>query len=53
MYNSVIAPPNGKLEKFLQELEKAGISLEESERYIKSYAGDPHRMNKSWETHIE
>lgn len=53
MFTTVEATPNGKVEKFLQELEKAGINLTEGERYIKNYAYDTYRMDKSWETHVE
>lgn len=53
MFNSIEAKPNGKVEKFLQEIEKAGVNLTEGERYIKNYAYDTHRMEKSWETFVE
>lgn len=53
MLNSIEATPNGKIEKFLQEIEKAGVSLQEGERYVKNYAYDAYRMDKSWETHVE
>lgn len=42
------AVPNGKLEKFLNELQNGGVKLTESPRYVKYYAADHRRMDKPW-----
>lgn len=47
------APPNGKVEKFLREVEKNGVSLTESERYIKASPSEQHRMEKPWEIQLD
>lgn len=53
MFSTIKPTPNSKVEKFLQELEKGGVSLKEGQRYFKNYAYDTLRMDKSWETHVE
>lgn len=41
--------PNGKVAKFLDIVQNNGVALKESERYVKKYAWDQHRMEKPWE----
>lgn len=45
-YNESV--PGGKMEKFFQELEKNGLKLKESPRYVKKHAPDTVRMDKPW-----
>lgn len=48
MENFNEAPSDGKLERFLKELENNGLKLTESPRYIKYYAADTKRMDRPW-----
>lgn len=48
MQNFEEAPPNGKVERFLKELENNGLKLTESPQYIKKHAPDTIRMDKPW-----
>lgn len=48
MENFNETPEGGKLEKFFQEMEKNGVRLKESPRYVKNAASDLDRMDKPW-----
>ena len=42
-------PKGGKVEKFLEEVSKGGVRLEESNVYKKPQPWDMHRPEKPWE----
>lgn len=53
VFCNIEATPEGKVDKFLKELEKGGVALTESERFKKQYAYDRVRDIKPWEIHVD
>lgn len=51
MYCDLPSPKGGKVELFLNELVKSGISLTEAPRYIHPKPSDSERPEKPWEIH--
>lgn len=49
LYCNLEAPKGGKVEKFLEEVSKGGVRLEESSVYKKPQPWDLHRPEKPWE----
>lgn len=53
MLCDIDAPPGGKVEHFLKELEDGGVILSEAEQYIKNHSYDTHRMVKPWDIQVD
>lgn len=47
--NTIIPPPNGKIDKFIKTLEAGGVSLSEPERYVPKTPKNMERPEKPWE----
>lgn len=53
MISDIEAPPGGKVEHFLNEVENGGVILSEAKRYIKSHPYETLRMTKPWEINVD
>lgn len=53
MISDIEAPPGGKVEHFLKEVENGGVILSEAQRYVKNHPYDTHRMTKPWEINVD